>query len=170
MVVLVVGRSFGGLEPPGGARPRAGAGSANVATNPAGTLPLLRSVRRRLPFPLMLPRVLEKTSTPDLDGVPIRVYSIAGHKAVRLVYETGAHEFWGVQMTDWDDAPILTEPNRKRKIGRRTYELHYAGQHLRAVVLRYAGASYWVVNTLTNSLSNQTMLRVAKGLRPLPRR
>jgi hypothetical protein len=37
------------------------------------------------------------------------------------------------------------------------------------VVLRDRGATYWVVNTLLNSLSNETMLRIARGLRPLPR-
>jgi hypothetical protein len=37
------------------------------------------------------------------------------------------------------------------------------------VVLRSGGATYWVVNTLLNSLSNETMLAIARGLRPLPR-
>ena len=35
------------------------------------------------------------------------------------------------------------------------------------VVLRHAGASYWVVNTLLDELSNETMLAIAKGLQPL---
>ena len=35
------------------------------------------------------------------------------------------------------------------------------------VVLRQGGASYWVVNTLLDSLSNETMLAIAKGLKPL---
>ena len=33
------------------------------------------------------------------------------------------------------------------------------------VVLMQNGASYWVVNTLLDSLSNETMLAIAKGLR-----
>ena len=37
------------------------------------------------------------------------------------------------------------------------------------VVLRHGGASYWVVNTLSNKLSNETMLAIAKGLKPLAR-
>jgi hypothetical protein len=37
------------------------------------------------------------------------------------------------------------------------------------VVLRDNGATYWVVNTLLDSLSNETMLAIARGLRPLPR-
>ena len=35
------------------------------------------------------------------------------------------------------------------------------------VVLRAHGATYWVVNTLLDSLSNETMLAIAKGLKPL---
>ncbi len=35
------------------------------------------------------------------------------------------------------------------------------------IVLRRKQASYWVVNTLLDSLSNETMLAIAKGLKPL---
>jgi hypothetical protein len=35
------------------------------------------------------------------------------------------------------------------------------------VVLRQAGATYWVVNTILDDLSNETMLEIAKGLRPM---
>jgi hypothetical protein len=35
------------------------------------------------------------------------------------------------------------------------------------VVLRTDGASYWVVNSLLDRLSNETMIAVAKGMRPL---
>jgi hypothetical protein len=35
------------------------------------------------------------------------------------------------------------------------------------VVLTVGGTSYWVVNTLVDSLSNETMIAIAKGLQPL---
>jgi hypothetical protein len=35
-------------------------------------------------------------------------------------------------------------------------------------VLHAHGATYWVVNTLLDSLSNETMLAIARGLEPLP--
>jgi hypothetical protein len=54
-----------------------------------------------------------------------------------------------------------------RRIGGRRYELYYNGPHLHMVVLRTDGASYWVVNTLLDELSNETMIAIAKGLRPL---
>jgi LCP family protein required for cell wall assembly len=166
MVVFVVGQSFDGLEPPGGPEKRTPQ-PPYVTTNPGASLELVREARKRVPFPVMLPHVLEKTSLPDSE-LPMRVYRLAGkHKAVRLVYETGAHEFWGIQMTNWNEAPIVSEPNKRKRIAGRTYELHYAGQDLRAVVVRHRGASYWVVNTLLNRLSNETMLAIAKGLKPL---
>ena len=46
-------------------------------------------------------------------------------------------------------------------------DLYYSGTHLHMVVLRQGGATYWVVNTLLDSLSNETMLAIAKGLKPL---
>ena len=47
------------------------------------------------------------------------------------------------------------------------YSLYYTGSHLHMVVLRVHDRSYWVVNTLLDSLSNETMLAIAKGLKPL---
>jgi hypothetical protein len=35
------------------------------------------------------------------------------------------------------------------------------------VVLRTPKARYWVINTLLDRLSNETMLAIAKGLKPL---
>ncbi|MBD0329617.1 MAG: LCP family protein [Thermoleophilia bacterium] len=167
MVVFIVGQSFDGLQPPPGSQPRRRE-PPKVAANPAASLPYVREARREgVPFPVLLPHVLERTSLPDREKA-VRVYKLAGaHKAVRLVYKTDANEYWGIQMTNWDDPPIVSEPNRHRRIGRRTYALHYAGEDLRVVSFRYRGASYWVVNTLMNSLSERTMLAIARGLKPV---
>jgi hypothetical protein len=35
------------------------------------------------------------------------------------------------------------------------------------IVLRQDGATYWVVNSLLDNISNETMIAMAKGLRPL---
>ena len=72
-------------------------------------------------------------------------------------------------MTDWTDAPVLAGRNFVRKIGGRRYELYYNGPRLHMVVLQTDGATYWVVNTLLDRLSNETMIAIAKGLRPLAR-
>ena len=48
-----------------------------------------------------------------------------------------------------------------------TFTLYYTGSNLHMVVLRVHDKSYWVVNTLLDSLSNETMLAIATGLKPL---
>jgi len=89
-----------------------------------------------------------------------------GSKGSRVT-PTGFNQYWGIQMTDWDGAPVLSGRNFVRKIKGRRYELYYNGPHLHMVVLRTDGASYWGVNSLLDRISNETMLAVAKGLRPL---
>jgi len=138
-----------------------------VAPGRAATEPLVRSVRNKVSFPLMVPTVIEATSVPDPE-VPVRAYKIEGErKAVRLTFRTGGRRYWGIQMTDWADAPVLDERNTRQILGGRTYDLYYRGAKLHMAVLRERGATYWVVNTLLDELSNETMLAIAKGLRPL---
>ena len=50
-----------------------------------------------------------------------------------------------------------------RRIKGRRYELFYNGPRLHMVVLRTPDASYWVVNTLLDRLSNETMLAIASS-------
>jgi LCP family protein required for cell wall assembly len=167
MAVVVVGQTFGGELAPVPVDRTPKRQPPAVVTNPDATLGFLREAQKQVRFPLRVPTVLERASFPDR-RTPVRVYKIAGRPAVRLVLTNGALEYWGIQMTSWGDAPILDEPNETVTLGGRRYELHYSGAKLHMVVLRERGATYWVVNTLLNSLSNETMLAVAKGLKPLP--
>jgi hypothetical protein len=133
--------------------------------------PLVRSAQRAVPFPLMVPNVLESQSIPDTYGgdPPMRLYRInGGSRAVRLIYRRPSeNEYWGIEETNWKDAPVLAEKNFHRVIAGRSYNFYYHGQHLHMVVLDTPRASYWVVNTLLDSLSNETMIDIAKNLQPL---
>jgi hypothetical protein len=169
MLVVVVGQTFHGTlaEAPVDKTPTRQAPS--VRPGAEDSLALLRERARKVPFELMVPTVLERNSSIDREK-PVRLYRVDGdgkHKTVRLTYRTGGGEYWGVQMTDWEEAPVLSERNFVRSIGGRSYELHYTGAKLHMVVLRRAGATYWVVNTLLDTLSNETMIAIAKGLKPL---
>jgi LCP family protein required for cell wall assembly len=170
MLLVIVGNSFQSLTPPP-AQPVIAHVAPNVAYNRSATESLVRDAQRQVPFSLMVPNVLESSSSPDSVGgdVPIRVYDIADkHKAVRLVFRRGGvNEYWGVQETDWQDAPILAEKSFHRVIGGRSYDFYYHGQHLHMVVLHRGKTDYWVVNTLVDSLSNETLIAIAKGLQPL---
>jgi LCP family protein required for cell wall assembly len=143
---------------------------AFVRYDPSQALRLLQPLRSKLPFTLEVPTVLEGNSYPDTlpSDKPVRYYYIQGHhKAVRLVFHTGAGEFWGVEEADWADAPVLGDRSFRHDLNGREFDLYYSGSHLHMVVLKANGATYWVVNTLLDSLSNETMLAIAKGLKPL---
>jgi LCP family protein required for cell wall assembly len=169
MLTVVVGQTFHGSlasapidQTPKRERP-------NIVYGPSASIDHLRERRARVPFPLMVPTVIERSSWSD-STMPVRLYWIdpaEKHKAVRLVYRMGSNEYWGVEMTDWNDAPVLADKSLTRRIGGRVYDLYYNGPKLHMVVLRTPKASYWVVNTLLDRLSNETMIAIAKGLRPL---
>ena len=139
----------------------------NVVRKPTATLGLLRSIKHRADFPLMVPSLIERSSATDFEK-PLRIYPITKeHKAVRLTFRTGVQEYWGIEQTTWEDAPVLGSKNVSRRIGGRDYDLYFDGARLHMAVLRTDKATYWVVNTLRDSLSNETMLAIARGLRPL---
>jgi LCP family protein required for cell wall assembly len=170
MVTTVVGQTFHGTLASAPVDQTPKRQPAAVSNGASAAVEALRERRGRVDFPLMVPTVIERSSW--IDRVrPVRLYRIdpgGKHKAVRLTYRLGSgNEYWGVQMTDWDDAPVLGSRNFVRRIDGRRYELFYNGPRLHMVVLRTDGASYWVVNTLLDRLSNETMLAIAKGLRPL---
>ena len=131
--------------------------TAASATPSAGDS-LLGPIKHKVKFDLMVPTILERSSYPDtLPGdKPVRRYYIQGrHRAVRLVFRTSANEFWGIQETDWNDAPILGQPSFEHKLHGRIYDFYYSGPHLHMIVLKENGATYWVVNTILDSLSNE---------------
>jgi LCP family protein required for cell wall assembly len=167
MVVAIVGQTFHNTLAPAPVDRTPKRQPPNVTRNPSATLGLLRSVRRRVEFPLMVPSLIERSSSPDFEK-PLRVYQMKkGERAVRLTFRTGSQEYWGVQEATWEDAPVLGGKNVTRRLGGRDYDLYFDGASLHMVVLRVGDAQYWVVNTLRDSLSNETMLAIARGLRPL---
>ena len=91
----------------------------------------------------MVPTVLEKSSWIDRER-PIRLYRFDDkdkHKTIRLTYKMGSNDYWGVQESNWEKAPVLGSNNFTRSIGGRSYELFYNGPHLHMVVLNRKGAT-----------------------------
>ena len=169
MTMVVVGQNFHGSLAPAPTDHTPKPSPPNVISDPGATLPYLARVRRRVPFRLEVPHLIERSSKPE-PLAPIRVYRMTkDHLGVRLTFQTGINEYWGIQETDWNDAPILSSPSFEHRIRGRVFDLYYSGPHLHMVVLKQNGATYWVVNTILDTLSNETMLAIAKGLRPLRR-
>jgi hypothetical protein len=169
MLTVVVGQTFHGSLAPAAIDRTPRRERPNVVFGPNAARDLLRERRSRVSFPLMVPTVIERSSWTD-STMPVRMYWIdpaEKHKAVRLVYRMGSNEYWGVQMTDWDDATVLADKSLTRRIKGRIYDLYYDGPKLHMVVLRTPNGSYWVINTLLDRMSNETMLAIAKGLKPL---
>lgn len=184
MVLVVLGHNFSGTLPTPTAPPASSLSEARqeTAVSPppvitpqveaaaSATEPLIAPLARKAGFKLELPTLLGSGSAPDdLNGdQPVRLYTIvSGHKALRLVYVTGDSQYWGIEETGWSGAPVLGDDNLSRTFHGRSYSLYYAAGHLHMVVLHAYGATYWVVNTLLNELSNPTMIAIAEGLRPL---
>src|SRR5438034_2701341 len=169
MATVVVGQNFHGSIAPAPADKTPTRQPAHVTPNAALTRSLLLQVRKRVRFRLQVPRLVESSSRLAFDA-PIRVYGISkGHRAVRLTFRIGSNEYWRIEEATWNNAPVLAGPSFVQKIKGREYALYYSGPHLHMVVMRKDGATYWVVNSVLDSLSNETMLAIAKGLAPLPR-
>jgi LCP family protein required for cell wall assembly len=165
MLQVVVGQTFHGDLTPGP--------SDNTPTHepPAVTADSvaaaqLKSVRKKAGFQLYTP-TLRETSSSLSTLEPVREYRVGDHNAVRLTYETASAEYWGVQEIAWDEPPILDGASVQRRVKGRDYGLYFDGPKLHMIAFRENGNSYYVVNTLLNRMSNETMLAIAKGLKPL---
>jgi hypothetical protein len=168
MLVVVVGQTFTGtilpappVQVPQKREP------AQVTSNPYDSITQLRAVEKKVGFRLMTPTVIESSSAPDRLK-PMYAYLIQGHDhAVRLVFRTAGGAYWGIEETNWPDAPVLSDRSFRHDLGGREFDFHYHGPKLHMIVLRQGDVSYWVVNSLLDDISNETMIAIAKGLRPL---
>jgi LCP family protein required for cell wall assembly len=173
MVTVVVGQTFHGELAQAATDNTPKREPALVRYEPSASEPALRDVKQKgVPFRLMVPAVLERSSRLDYEESIRRYKAAPGQWAVRMVFRTGAREYWGIQQTTWTEAPVLADRSVRHVLGlkrKRTFDFYYTGSHLHMIVLRERGATFWVVNTLLDSLSNETMIAIAKGLRPLGR-
>jgi hypothetical protein len=165
-VRVIVGKTFQGTLGPAPADDTPERQAPEVADG-RSIQPALRSLRKQVDFPIMVPTLIEDGSSIS-DDQGMRVYKIDDSKALRLTYHTGTNEYWGIQQTSWEDPPILEEPTLERTIRGRNYKLFFSGARLHVVAFQQDGGTYWVVNTLRNKLSNETMLAIARGMKPLP--
>jgi LCP family protein required for cell wall assembly len=139
---------------------------------------LAQPMRRRLPkLPIYYPTALEPGS--DFDQKP-RVYKINGtgegspppgeRAAYKWVFSRPLlGEYYGFMATAWEDPPILDEPDAQRTVGDRTYDIYFDGDRVRMIAWHTDQGSFWLSNTLIESVSDNEMLGIAEGMKELPR-
>jgi polyisoprenyl-teichoic acid--peptidoglycan teichoic acid transferase len=154
-------------------RPRARrrAPGVTLTPTPSSLLAHARSAAPSLPFALEYPRSRDKNAGAGTDT--LRVYDVRdqhGHlhpSYVIVVDRGGLGEFYDVQGTTWTNPPLLSSPSQTVRVGPRTYELFYAGEHVTVVAWREGGAAYWIQNTLTNGVQPREMLAMAERTLPV---
>ncbi|HMD52231.1 MAG TPA: LytR C-terminal domain-containing protein, partial [Solirubrobacteraceae bacterium] len=76
-------------------------------------------------------------------------------------------EYYDVQGTTWAHPPLLSDPSETLHVGSRTYGLFYVGEQIRTIAWREGSGTYWVQNTLTNSIQPREMLALAEETAPV---
>jgi LCP family protein required for cell wall assembly len=127
---------------------------------------------KKLNMPFYFPGLIT-TRSQFVSGTP-RIYTLPDedgniHDAYRIVLSVGEPgEYWGVQGMTWRDPPILSSPDRVRKLPNgRELLLFYDGSKLRMVGWKTPRAAYYVTNTIGRKISNARLIAIASSLRRL---
>jgi LCP family protein required for cell wall assembly len=170
LTVVAVGSSFPGhlvIPKPPKVQPKV---PPQVSPGAAMTAPQLRRVYDEVHFPLMVPHdVAADSQLSTEDGV--RAFKpLKNQHEVALTFEVGGtSEYWQIEESTWNSAPILANPSFTLIHHGQKYLGYTTGGQVQMVALRTPRATYWVSNTILNELSNSTMIAIAESLRPLPR-
>jgi LCP family protein required for cell wall assembly len=143
---------------------------AEVSDGVSVTDSAVRQVASQLPFRVMIPHAVASGShLSSVEGVrPYKPLENQHALALTFVQPNGIG-YWQIEETTWNSAPILAHPTGHATLAGRRYALYTSGGHIHMIVLRVGRVSYWVVNTLLDELSNETMVAIAKSLQPLGR-
>ena len=143
---------------------------AQVSDGAGMTAPALRHVYDQVHFPLMVPHKIAQGATLSTsEGV--RGFKPIGHQheVVLTFVQPDGIEYWQVEESTWNSAPILQNPSYTFTKRGQKFQVYTTGGAVQMVALRTSTATYWVVNTILNELSNKTMLAIAESFRPLRR-
>jgi hypothetical protein len=125
----------------------------------------------KLKFPFYFPT--KRVAGSVYAGTEPRVYTIRDERgkkrqAYRLVLSRQRFgEFYGVQGVAWKAPPILDDPDRTIRRGSRRFQLYYDGRRLRLVAWKTKRGTYWISNTLTQTVDEDQMLAIAASLKRL---
>jgi LCP family protein required for cell wall assembly len=91
------------------------------------------------------------------------------HGAYRMVGEFGPEyerQYFGVQgIQGWPDPPILANPSETKTINGREYDIYIDGDRVKLIAWHRGNNTYWVSNTLLQTLTNDQMVGMARSAR-----
>ncbi len=122
-------------------------------------------------FPVFYPRRLPSGAI--YVQVP-RVYHLRdtdkqSRGAYKMVLQLPQGDYFGFQgVHGWTDPPILNNPSETRTIAGREFDIYLDGDRVRLIAWHQGDNSYWVSNSLLQTLSNDQMLGIARSIGKLP--
>jgi polyisoprenyl-teichoic acid--peptidoglycan teichoic acid transferase len=163
-------------------KPKPPGGDGLVPAGEAGELEgksVARKVSAGFPvfYPTRLPsggRFVESNSYEHIRDP--RVYHVTDtednrHGAYRMVGEFGPElelQYFGIQgIQGWEDPPILDNPTETRTIDGREYEIYVDGDRVKLIAWHRGSNTYWVSNTLLQTLTNDQMVGLARSAKAI---
>jgi LCP family protein required for cell wall assembly len=170
LTVVTVGTSFSGtlvIHRPPKVQPKT---PPQVSNGAAMTAPALRRVYDQVHFPLMVPHQIALSAQLSSDEGVRAFQPVRNQHEVALTFVMpNGLEYWQVEESTWNGAPILQKPSFTLVHHGQKYLVYTTGGAVQMVALRTPRATYWVSNTILNELSNATMIAIAESLKPLRR-
>jgi hypothetical protein len=83
-----------------------------------------------------------------------------------LVLDAARGEYYGVQGTTWSDPPILRRPTRIEVVNGRRLREYGTGSQVSLVAFSTSNGTYWISNTLTDSIPGAELIAIAASMRP----
>jgi LCP family protein required for cell wall assembly len=96
-----------------------------------------------------------------------RAFPWQGYRLVAAVGGSrGFGQYYGIQGTSWKSPPVLDLATDEVRLAGRTYRVQYDGARIRRLLWSTPNGTYWVNNSLKNSLTNSEMRAIARSLVP----
>jgi len=92
-------------------------------------------------------------------------HSYASYR-MTLVLNAALGQYYGVQGTTWSHPPILRDPDSVVVVNGRRLRLYGTGSELSLVAFSTPTGTYWVSNTLTDSIPSAELIAIAASMRP----
>ena len=115
-------------------------------------------------------------------GMPHSSFSVSSPRAYRICGPHGhcwasyrmviaqnslLGEYYGLQGTRWKDPPIIKSPSEIVNYHGRKFMIFKDGKRVRLVAWQTHDATYWISNTLLQTISKDDMLAIARSCKPL---